>query len=274
VLPLSTSTLLQLAIFVVGVVILWPRRYERRLRAIAAIFLGTLVAGQAMNFYAQPQDPQMQINVMPWLTVTWALIVAVVAAKWGQGQVRPWVLGALAVLSVAPLAWNVASLSRWRGIDTKSIAALADLERNFPPDRTVFLYWGFERIATWQYALWSHTWDWDSGPLPGLAPSDQPRFKWIAVNAGAIRHVQWTPAEHAAALRQQIDLALRLGYRVAVSEFWNWTEPELAQHLGGLSASGRAPAIYTMLHENYEARPVYRNEMIGQYYELQPRGAQ
>jgi len=274
VLPLSASALLQLAIFVVGVVILWPRRHERRLRAIAAIFLGTLVAGQVMNFYIQPQDPQMQINVMPWLTVTWALIVAAVAAKRRQGHVRPWVLGALVVLSVAPLAWNVVSLSRWRGIDTKSIAALADLQRHFPPDRTVFLYWGFEPIATWQYGLWSHTWDWDSGPIPGPAPSDQPRFKWIAVDAGAIRHVQWTPAEHAAALRQQIDLALRLGYRVAVSGFWSWTEPELAQHLGGLSASDRAPAIYAMLHDNYEVHPVYRNELIGQYYELQPQGAQ
>src|SRR6185437_5648433 len=221
-------------------------------------FLGTLVAGQVMNFYIQPQDPQMQINVMPWLTITWALIVAAVAVKQTQGQAKPWALGTLAVLSFVPLVWNVVSLSHWRGTDAASIAALADLERHFPPDRTVFLYWGFEPIATWQYGLWSHTWDWDSGSIPGPAPSDQPRFKWIAVDAGAIRHVQWTPAEHAAALKRQIDLALQLGYRVAVSDFWDWSEPQLAQHLGGLAAANRAHAIYTMLHGSYEVRPVYK----------------
>ncbi len=273
VLALSLSALFQLAIFVIGVVILWPRRHDRRLRAIAAVFLGTLAAGQVMNFYSQPQDPQMQINVMPWLTVTWALIVAAGVGKRARGEVRPWLMPALAILSLAPLVWNVLSLSRWRGLDTASVAALAELEQHFPTDRTVFLYWGFEPIATWQYALWSHTWDWDFVAPPGPAPSDQPRFKWIAVDAGAIRHVQWTATEHAAALKQQIDLALRLGYRVAVSDFWDWSEPELAQHLGGLAAAGRAPAIYAMLHDHYEVRPVYRNALIGQYYELHPRGA-
>ena len=29
-----------------------------------------------MNLYSQPQDPQMQINVMVWLTIGWALILA------------------------------------------------------------------------------------------------------------------------------------------------------------------------------------------------------
>ena len=51
--------------------VLWPRRHEPRLRAVAIVFLGTLGAGQVLNLYAQPQDPQMQINVMPWLTVAW-----------------------------------------------------------------------------------------------------------------------------------------------------------------------------------------------------------
>ncbi|HEU5096584.1 MAG TPA: hypothetical protein VFT77_15580 [Reyranella sp.] len=270
-LALSLSALLQLAIFVAGIVVLWPQRKDRRLRAIAAVFLGTLAAGQAMNFYSQPQDPQMQVNVMPWLTVMWGLIVAVVVAKRTRGRGRRWAMGVLAVLSLVPLVWNVASLSRWRGIDAASVAALADLERTFPPDRTVFLYWGFEPIATWQYALWGHTWDWDLVAPPDPAPSDRPRFKWIAVDAGAIRHVQWTAEEHAAALKRQIDLALQLGYRVAVSNFWDWSEPQLAQHLGGLAAADRAPAIYAMLHDNYEVRPVFRNTLIGQYYELRPR---
>jgi hypothetical protein len=272
VLPLSVSVLLQLVIFVIAAVILWPQRRDRRLRAIAAIFLGTLAAGQVMNFYSQPQDPQMQINVMPWLTVMWALIVAaVVAAKRGGARSRPWAMASLAVLSLAPLAWNVVSLSRWRGTDAAAVAALADLERNLPPDRTVFLYWGFEYIATWQYALWSHTWDWDFVSPPDPAPSDRPRFKWIAVDAGAIRHAQWTAAEHAAALKGQIDLALQLGYRVAVSDFWNWSEQELAQHLGALSAADRGHAIYTMLHDHYEVRPVFSNALTGPYYELRQR---
>ncbi|MBS0520313.1 MAG: hypothetical protein JSR90_16575 [Proteobacteria bacterium] len=271
VVPLSLSVLAEVAIFVAGVVLLWPWRGDRRLRAIAAVFLGTLGAGQVMNFYSQPQDPQMQINVMPWLTVTWALIVAAVVAGRRWADLRPGAMALISLLSLVPFAWNVASLSSWRGEDAAAVAAVEEIERHFPTDRTVFLYWGFEYIATWQYALWSHTWDWDFVPPPGPAPSDTPRFKWIAVDAGAIRHASWTPEQHAAALRRQIDLAFRLGYRVAVSDFWAWSEEELARRLGGLSASNRAHAIYAMLHDNYDVVPVFSNPLVGTYYELRPR---
>jgi hypothetical protein len=122
------------------------------------VFLGTLGAGQVMNLYSQPHDPQMQVNVMAWLTVAWALLLA--AMRSGGGPV----FGVLAVLSLAPLLLNVAFFSRWRGGDAEATAALATIEQRFPPDSTVFVYWGFEPITMWQYALWSRTWDWDGAP--------------------------------------------------------------------------------------------------------------
>jgi len=33
------------------------------------------------------------------------------------------------------------------------VKGLAAIERRFPTDSTVFLYWGFESITTWQFAL-------------------------------------------------------------------------------------------------------------------------
>ncbi|MDP1748850.1 MAG: hypothetical protein Q8L22_05285, partial [Reyranella sp.] len=150
------------------------------------------------------------------------------------------------------------------------------LERRFPPDSTVFLYWGFEAVTTWQFALWSHTWDsdlWDSDRAPALAPapSAHPKFKWIAVTAGGIRHPGWTAEEHAAALKRDIDRALDLGYQVVASSFWDWDVTELASQLSGLSAANRAPAIYKMLHDNYQASPVFYAWPIGGYHELQRR---
>ena len=257
-LPLALSVALQLAIFVACVVALWPRRGEARLRTIAVVFLGTLGAGQAMNLYSQPHDPQMQINVMPWLTVAWALLLAAMAER------RRAVFAVLAVLSLAPLLLNVAFFSRWRGGDAEAVAALATIERRFPPESTVFVYWGFEPITMWQYALWSRTWDWDG------APGDA-KFKWIAIDAGAIRHAGWTPAQHAESIRRDLDVAFALGYRVVISEVWTWSVRELAAQLSGLSAGNRAPAIHAVLHDNYDATPVLDVPAVGTYYELRPR---
>jgi hypothetical protein len=105
-----------------------------------------------------------------------------------------------AALLLAPLLLNVAFFSRWRGGDAEASAALATIERSFPPESTVFVYWGFEPIAMWQHALWSRTWDWDG--VPGDA-----KFKWIAIDAGAIRHAGWRPEQHADSLRRDLDAA-------------------------------------------------------------------
>jgi hypothetical protein len=255
---LIVAVALQVAIFIAAVAVVWPRRAEPRLRAVAIVFLGTLGAGQVLNLYSQPQDPQMQINVMPWLTVAWALLLGALLPR-SRG-----VTVALVIVSLLPLVWNVGQLARFRGGDALALKAMAALEQRFPPERTVFVYWGFEPITMWQYALWSRTWDWDG------KPSDA-KFKWIAIDAGAIRHPDWTAAENAEVLKRDIDQALDRGYRVVISDVWAWTEAELAGQLGGLSAAGRAPAIHRMLHDNYRAVPVYSDPMAGNYYELRRR---
>jgi hypothetical protein len=260
--PLLVSVLLQAAIFVASVIVLWPQRADRRLRAIAVVFLGTLGAGQVLNLYSQPQDPQMQINVMPWLTVAWGLVLGAFLNRSRATTVL------FALLSLAPLAWNTSQLARFRGGDSAAVAAVAALEQRFPPASTVFVYWGFEPITMWQYALWSRTWDWDGAVTIAAAPSPDPKFKWIAVDAGAIRHPDWTAQQHAQSIKHDIDQALDRGYGVVVSDVWSWSPDELAGQLGGLSAADRATAIYSMLHDNYEAQPTFSDPVAGTYYEL------
>jgi hypothetical protein len=80
-----------------------------------------------------------------------------------------------------------------------------------------------------------------------------------------------TPQEHAEQLKRDIDRVLDHGYRIAVDELWGWSPEELAGHLAGLVAADRAPALYAMLHDNYEATLVYTDPMVGPLYELRRR---
>ncbi len=256
--PLIVSVALQVVILIAAVVVLWPRRMEPRVRAVAIVFLGALGAGQVLNLYSQPQDPQMQINVMPWLAVAWALLLGALLPRAHSVAIT------LAVASLLPLVWNVGQLARFRGGDADALRAVAALERRFPPASTVFVYWGFEPITMWQYALWSRTWDWDG------KPSDA-KFKWIAVDAGAIRHPDWTAERNAEVLKHDIDQAFDRGYRVVISDVWTWNEAELTGQLGALSAADRASAIWRMLHDNYRAVPAFSDPTAGTYYELRRR---
>src|SRR5262245_8066606 len=59
-----TATVWMLAVAAVALPMLWRFRHEPRVRALAAVVGITFVAGEVFNLYSQPQDPQMQINVM------------------------------------------------------------------------------------------------------------------------------------------------------------------------------------------------------------------
>ena len=265
VIPLAVSVLLQVGILAASIVMLWPQRNSRRVRAIAVVFLGTFAAGEVFNLYSQPQDPQMQINVMAWLTAAWGLLLAAVAAR-----SRPWAM-VLCAAALLPAAWNFSQLAQYRRGDTAAVAALDALERRFPPASTVFVYWGFETIATWQFALWSRTWDWDGEANLPTAPVPDPKFKWVAITAGAIRHPSWSAEQHASAIEHDINQALDRGYWVLISDVWAWSETELKNQLAALSAGDRSDAIYRMLHDNYAAEPVHGDAAAGAYYELKRR---
>jgi hypothetical protein len=253
---LALSVALQAAILGACVAALWPRRKEPHVRAIAAVFLGTLAAGQVMNIYSQPQDPQMQLNVMAWLSVAWGLLLSAMAGRRA--------FAVLALLSIVPLVFNTVSFTRWRGGDTRALAAMAAIEQRFPPESTVFVYWGFEPITMWHFALWSHSWDWDGTP-------NEAKFKWIAIDAGAIRHAHWTPEQHAQSIHHDIEAAFGKGYRVVIDDIWDWSPQQLAGELVALSAADRAQAIHAMLHDNYTATPALDVPGIGRYYELHRR---
>lgn len=264
--PLLVSVAIQAAIFLGCAVLMWPRRHDRRVRTTAIVFLGTLAAGQVMNFYSQPQDPQMQINVMSWLTVAWALLAGAMSARRGI------VIGAMA-LSCVPFVWNVHALAQWRGKDSANVATVEALKRQFPPDTTVYVYWGFEYLTAWKFLLWARDPDMDGKGMLEPAPAKEPKFKWISINGGAIRYPEWTPERHAQAIKRDIDLALDRGYRVLITDVWAWSVDELTGQLGGLSAAARAPAIYAALHDNYQAAPVFSSEIAGTYYELRRKSA-
>ena len=142
------------------------------------------------------------------LVLAWALLLAA-AVRRSRGTFT-----VLAALSAVPLALNLVSFSHARGGDADSLAALAAIERRLPPESTVFVYWGFEYVTMWQYALWSRTWDWDGDPAVGPAPSKDPKFKWIAINAGAIRHPRWTAEENARSIQRDLEFARKYGLDV------------------------------------------------------------
>jgi hypothetical protein len=133
------SVLASLIIAIIALRQVWPQRSNSRVRALLTVFGGTFVAGEIFNLYAQPQDPQMQVNVMGWLTAGWALALVAAQRRWG-----PRALGALTAATVALLAYNVWSLAPLRGQDSQWQRTAERLERDADPARTVFLLHDFD----------------------------------------------------------------------------------------------------------------------------------
>src|SRR5262249_12323785 len=144
---------LQLLLLSGVVLVLWRNRHDPKLRTVAIVFLGTLAAGEVMNAYSQPGDPQMQINVMPWLTVAVALLLAVLPAS-----IIRYATTVAALLALVPLAYNIKAFGAVRGSDGRALAALDELERLSDPAQTVYVYPDYDGAITWHYARWAPRW--------------------------------------------------------------------------------------------------------------------
>ncbi|HEY6983337.1 glycosyltransferase family 39 protein [Reyranella sp.] len=230
--------------------LLWKRRDDGTMRTVAVLFLGTLAAGEVMNGYSQPTDPQMQINVMPWVTIAAALLLAE-AAKLTASRHVVILIGT--GMALALLAYNVAAFSAERGRDGKIEAALRGLERLSDPARTVYVYSGWETMVTWQYVAWAHRWEGvcDLGPAPRPAP----KFKWISLFGPLVHHPSWTNREYVAAIEAELDCAFDKGYRVIAGPVWAKSADQLADWMTSLNARNRGPALRALL-DRYRATPL------------------
>ncbi|MBM3643514.1 MAG: hypothetical protein FJX02_04110 [Alphaproteobacteria bacterium] len=231
-----------------------------RARSVLAIFGGTALAGAVFNLYSQPQDPQMQLNVMPWVGVAWlALLLDAAPAR----------RRALVAASVLLLAYNIASLLPYRGEDSRWRAALARLEAAADPARTVFVVHEFDWAKPYMEAQWGST---RSGieTLP-RAPAEQPKLKWIGFLGRAIPEHRRSDAELADFLRRDIEAARALGYDIVVGPIWSIDFAQLLIRSGMVASSARLQALRAALHDNFDAAPLFDDPTSGAWYRLTPK---
>lgn len=258
------ATIWMLAVAAVALPALLRRWREPQARALAAIFGVTFVAGAVFNLYSQPQDPQMQINVMAWLTVGWALVLVAARNRWGGRG-----LAVLAGLTVTLFAYNVWSLAPLRGLDSAWQRAIERLEREADPSRTVWLMHDFDWSMVYGSLHWGTA---EPGTTTlGPAPQKEPKFKWIGFTGQVLRHPDWSDQRQVDDLRQQIDRALALGYQVLVVRLWVMDLPQLEVATGMVASSARLEALRRLLHEDYVATQAFVDPVVGAVHKLQKR---
>jgi hypothetical protein len=256
------SLVLMLALTGAALLELWPRRKDRLTRSVVAVFGATFVAGEVFNLYSQPQDAQMQINVMPWLTVAWLFALQAMVARWRRTGFAV-MTGCAALL----LAYNVWSLTPLRGLDTRWKLAFEDLERRADPARTVFVVHDFDWVMTYGSLHWGI----EEPGVDKLGPPPQarPKFKWIGFVAGLLRHPERPAEQQAANLRRQIDRALELGYDVLLVRLGHIDQEQLERESGMIADSRRLATLRAMLQHDFVAAPAFTDPVMGPFDRLQ-----
>jgi hypothetical protein len=245
----------------VSVPMLWRRRQDIGVRALAAVFGGAFAAGLVFNLYSQPQDPQMQINIMGWLTIGWTLVAIAAWQRWGARGLR-----ASAAATLALLAYNIWSLAPLRGLDGAWQRSVDHIGREAPPARTVFVINDFDWFMVYGSLYWGQA-EPGVGGL-GPAPQAQPTFKWIGIGSDLLRHADWSVERHVASLQDNIDRAMDLGYDVLINQPWELDAPGLVASLGPLNNRAHASAFWRMLHTRYRADKAFEDPLGGRFYRL------
>lgn len=241
---------------------LWPRRGERDVQVVIGLFGTTFVAGQVFNLYSQPQDAQMQINVMPWLTLAWLFALQAAIVRWPRRG-----LPALAGVAALLLAFNIWSLSPLRGLDSTWRSAFQQLEKKADPARTVFVVHDFDWVMTYGSLYWGVE-------EPGVdrleaAPQTRPKFKWIGFIGQLLRRPEWTVEQQTADLRRQIDRALELGYDVLLVRLSTIDAGQLERESGMIADRRQLAALAALLRSDYRAELAFDDPLMGRFDRLQ-----
>ncbi len=259
---LISASAINLALAAGAVAILWRHRQATDARILAAVFGITFGAGEFLNLYSQPQDPQMQINVMSWLTIAWALVVASAARHL---PVATFATGA--TFGLLLLYYNIWAMVPHRGLDTAWRLSLDRIEREADPARTVFLLYGFDATVSEMYYHWDGRWEYFA--TLGPSPTPQTKFKILALVSGPVNKPSLTPQELADDLQRQIEKVMDLGYDVVASDIWSWDLSRMESSLSVCANKEKVEAIYRMLHSKFIGTPNFSDPLAGQFFKIQ-----
>jgi len=206
----------------------------------------------------------MQINIMGWLTVGWAVAALAAQQRWGSRGLQ-----AVAAMTGVLLIYNIASLIPLRGLDAAWQRSIEQIGREAPPARTVFVINDFDWFMVYASLSWGEA---EPGvDRLGSAPQPEPVFKWIGVGSDLLRHPDRTADQHAEQLRGEIDRAFALGYDVLISQEWEFDRARFAATVGILNNHAHTDAMWRTLHEHYEAAPAFEDPLAGRYYRLREK---
>lgn len=256
------STVVITAIAIAAMAVAFRRRASPGVRYLAVIFGSTFVAGEAMNLYSQPQDPQMQLNVMSWLTMGWALALSAI----GPGR-RAATATVAMLLAAGLLLYNVHRILPLRGAEAPWRNVLRQMELHANPATTVFVFQGFDQIVSEMFYEWNG--DWTYFPRLGPAPAALPKAKLLTLVNGFIHHPGDSPTQSAERMEAQIFRALDLGYKIVTNNIWERTEAEFVSSMSTVAPPAKASALYRTLHESFAGTLLFDDPVTGRYFRLE-----
>lgn len=261
------------ALLLMGLCLAHVYRHRNDPRVIASFLIlgGLFGAGAIFNLYSQPQDPQMQINVMIWTLFGWALLFVglrrfvekIPAAP--VHRIAPPLL--MSVVALVPGFVAGRTSYSYAGYDRAMTAYVARLDAAFDPASTVYALYDFDGLNAWLSLPMRR------GVPPNVdtlqkAPVADPRFKLIGFITPATTYPDMAAEEQAHLIVGQIDRALALGYRVVTSAFWGMPEAQWIASFGSITGPEVPLAIRSALHANFEATLVMDDPYGGPWYRL------
>jgi hypothetical protein len=230
------------------------RPSTRPIPRILSIFALVMFAvGEAGAIYSQPQDPQMQIEPM------FVVIAGMLLLPWANRILRRAAVGAV-VLFALNGAWNVHLMMPQRGLDSRAIADVTEINRLFPKETTVVVCQGMEGWITWQYVFF-----WDGHSAEWMKRNFQ-----LARPFTTVRGISGDAA--AEMMEAEINDARSHGLRVVASALWTTPENEAVGSYTTVTTEANAKVFVAKLRHDIPIGQQW-NTPIGPFVELLPSNA-
>jgi len=218
---------------------LWSRSAETKIKQMAIFAVTLFLIGELEHLYAQPSDPQSQIQPM-FITVVGLAILLRTLTGSDLADAFRWMAIGLFALFAANGAANLDLMFLAQGGDSQSVKAVKEFAELFPPANTLVITQGFEGWNTWLFVEVYH------GDSTRYLSSD------VELTSTFVDHGGISGIDAADLTKKRIDKAFDEGYRVVADTLWTGDPDRFAESMEEVTDIKQARTYYGFLRPAFE----------------------
>ena len=243
----------------------FKNKYFSKGKALLIFLLTNFIISELANIFADPNDPEFQIQPMIWALFGYVSLIIFIKQKFQSNNLKLFVIS---ILSAIPIIINSSDFAnRCYKCDELAINGMKNIESKIDSKNSLFVMhqWNLNRAFSNVF--------WNVEVLKNNDSLNQKIFKNDSIKIFELCfheniYDSYSEQEIYNCVKNKIDDAMDAGLSIIIDSTWDISEDDFSDRIISIRSKEQSRGHYRALKDNYSGRIVVRDKFFGNFYEL------